>query len=188
MVDPVITRRCDYRLGMNKTDGRQIVHRKRAGLCYCAVISRDGHITHGIVKGFARELDGIAASNTASMDIVVLGQDVEAMRLALRRILALGGGMAVIQKGSIIAELALPLGGSMNPGSMTHVIEASEQIERVLAAAGYPHHETFYTLRFLSSTHLPSIRLTRDGIVEVKPTILRLHSRLAGAERAAAVI
>jgi len=183
LVDPVITRRCDYRLGSEiKPMGGKLYIEKGQGLCYCAVISRDWkHITHGIVKGFARELDGIAASNTASMDIVVLGQDVEAMRLALRRILALGGGMAVIQKGSIIAELALPLGGSMNPGSMTHVIEASEQIERVLAAAGYPHHETFYTLRFLSSTHLPSIRLTRDGIVEVKThRILRPSQPLGG--------
>ncbi len=179
LIDPVITRQRNYKLGQEIRPANGKLHvEKGQGLCYATLISRDYRsVTHGIIFRFARELDGIAASNTASSDLVVVGQDTDAMRLALRRIHELGGGIVVVQKGNIAAELALPLGGSMNPGSMPHVIEASEQIERVLVAAGYPHHEPFYTLRFLSSTHLPSIRLTRDGITEVKT-----HQVLRGSQ------
>lgn len=184
LIDPVITRRRDYVLGQEiKPQGGKLHIEKGHGLCYAALISRDyTRITHGIVYRFARELDAIAASNTASADLVVLGQDTDAMQLALRRINEMGGGIVVIQKGRIAAQIALPLGGSMNPDSMPYVIEASEQIEQVLAAAGYPHHELFYSLRFLSSTHLPAIRLTRDGVVEVKThTILRPSLPVIGA-------
>ena len=170
LLDPVITRRRDYELGQEiKPQNGKLHIEKGKGLCYAALISRDyTRITHGIVHRFARELDAIAASNTASSDLVVLGQDIDAMRFALRRMNEMGGGIVVIQKGGIAAEIAMPLGGSMNPDSMPYVIRATEQIEQVLEAAGYPHHDLFYTLRFLSSTHLPAIRLTRDGIVEVK--------------------
>ena len=186
LIDPVITMRCDYVLGEEiKPLGDKLHIEKGQGLCYAALISRDYRlVTHGIVKGFANKLDGMATTYTTSFDILVLGQDPPAMLQALHRALELGGGIVVVQAREIAAEIALPLGGSMSSRPMGHVIEAAEQIEKVLVAAGYPHHDLFYTLQFLSSTHLPAIRLTRDGIFEVKThELLRPSRPIPGTRR-----
>lgn len=183
LIDPVITRLCDHKLGKEIVlSGDRLSVEKGQGLCYGALISRDFKlITHGIIKGLADDLDGLATSYTPSLDLLVLGQDPRAMLIALKRAFVLGGGLVVVQGKEIVAEIALPLAGCMSMEPMEHVISATVHIEAALQAAGYPHHDLFYTLQFLSSTHLPGLRLTREGLFEAKSRkLIRSSRRLLG--------
>ncbi|NLC07800.1 MAG: hypothetical protein GX755_07530, partial [Syntrophomonadaceae bacterium] len=53
------------------------------------------------------------------------------------------------------------------------------KMEEALNQAQHPHYDPVYSLLFLSSTHLPEIRLTRNGLVTVKDrSILRPSTSL----------
>ena len=49
---------------------------------------------------------------------------------------------------------------------------------RVVAKAGYEHHDILYTLLFLTCDFLPALRLTPQGLLDVKSS-----ETLASAER-----
>lgn len=182
LVDSVISRQRDIPIGNGLITPRadKLVIGKESGLCYAALITRDyQRITHGILDGFATHLDGMASSFTTSFDLLTIGQDPTSMHHALKRVEELGGGIAVVQGGEIVAEVALPLGGSMSDKSLRDLIKDTTRIEEVLYEAGYPYRDLFYTLLFISATHLPEIRLTKEGIMSVKNrNLLRVSENL----------
>lgn len=186
LVDPVVTRRCDVPIDgefLKAEEGRiKITARGFAsGLCYVALLSRDfKRITAGIVRGFASSLEGLASSYTGSFDLLLIGQEPVMMLAALKRVQELGGGIAVAGKEGVMCEIALSLGGMMFTGEVSELVEATGRLEEVLYRHGYPHYDLIYTLLFLTSTHLPAIRLTREGILSVKDRrLLRTAQRIA---------
>ncbi len=170
LIDPVITKRIDYELGKEiQVSGNRLCISRESGLCYVALLARNfRQITHGFIEGFATKLDAIATSYTGSLDILTVGQNPSAMLQALRRVQELGGGIAVVNEGKIVAEISLPLVGFMSEQPMQHVIHDAIKIENAMLDMGYPFHDLFYTLLFITSTHLPEIRLTPEGIIDVK--------------------
>ncbi|NPV92889.1 MAG: adenine deaminase [Firmicutes bacterium] len=181
LVDPVITRQVDIELGSGDVEkkGTKVVVRPGSGLCFINLVDRDYRtISQGLLQGFAHRLDGMAASYTGSFDLLVIGQDSAAMHRALKRMEELGGGIVIVQDREVAAEIALPLGGMMSPLSLSEVTALTAGIEETMYKAGYPHHDLIYTLLFLSSTHLPELRLTRDGLWNVKERRLLRRSRI----------
>jgi adenine deaminase len=120
------------------------------------------------VRGFARQLDGLASSFTASGDYMALGQNPEAMRQAFNRMLEIGGGIVWVEEGEVRFELALPLIGRMSHLPLAELSREQQKLETLLAARGYPHYDVMYTLLFFTSTHLPDVRFTPQGILHVK--------------------
>ena len=186
LIDPVVTRRSDIPIdgellaaeeGKVKITARGV----ESGLCYIALLSRDfRRVAAGIVRGFASSLEGLASSYTGSFDLLLIGQKPAVMLAALKRLQELGGGIVVAGEEGVICEIALPLGGMMYAGEVSELAEAAGQLEEVLYRCGYPHYDLIYTLLFLTSTHLPAIRLTREGILSVKDRrLLRTAQKVA---------
>jgi adenine deaminase len=135
---------------------------------HCA---RDGSwLSKGIISGFAKDIGAIATTYTFSGDITVLGNDPKAMAAAIHRVTELGGGLVVIDKGETVFELALELNGLMSLSPIDVVIEKACELVSFLRKKGYVHTDPIYTLYFLSTTHLPDLRLTSDGLVDIKKT------------------
>ncbi|GIM44997.1 putative adenine deaminase [Collibacillus ludicampi] len=133
------------------------------------LITRDGkHAVRSAVRGFARRLDGMASSFTASGDFMALGRNPAAMQQALNRVLQIGGGIVLIENGEVLFELALPLAGKMSKRPLTELTVENKKLERLLSERGYPHYDLIYTLLFFTSTHLPEVRFTPRGILHVK--------------------
>ncbi len=67
----------------------------------------------------------------------------------------------------------------MNAGDMHTLMEKDKKLNETLKAFGYKYNDPPYNLLFLSSMHLPFIRITPQGIVDVKkkevlfPAIMR---------------
>lgn len=180
LADPVITRRREVAVGggLLRRSGGKILIEKDSGLCYAVLLTRELNLAaHGILQGFATNLGGIASSYTGSFDLLIIGQEPSAMLQALCRVKELGGGIVVVQEGQVVAEIALPLGGSISPDGLSAVISSTAQIEAALFKAGYPHHDLIYSLLFLTSTHLPELRLTRNGLFSVKERQVLRRSR-----------
>lgn len=120
-----------------------------------------------VISGFTKELGAICSSYSTTDDIILIGKRKEDMKIAWNRMKELGGGIVLAHEGKVINELSLSLGGAMYEGSMNELMEKEKRCKKILFEAGYDFHDPIYNLLFLSSTHLPYIRVTQQGIVDV---------------------
>src|SRR5699024_8882149 len=120
-----------------------------------------------VLHGFTRELGGLCSTYSTTDDMIVIGKRKSDMRLALNRVKEIGGGIVLAHEGEIIFELELPLAGAMYDGDMNELIKKEKECANILMEAGYKFNDPIYTLLFLSSTHLPYIRITQQGIIDV---------------------
>lgn len=131
------------------------------------------------IRGFTKQLGAIASSYSTTGDIVFIGKSKTDMLLASNRLKELGGGIVVVHNGDIVFELPLPLGGIMFDGKMDDLIAKEKELKHILKDHGYLYGDPVYSILFLSATHLPYIRITQRGIIDVKkrevlfPAIMR---------------
>ncbi|RAL24354.1 adenine deaminase C-terminal domain-containing protein [Thermoflavimicrobium daqui] len=125
-------------------------------------------MTSAFLRGFARNIDGLASSYNGSHDLLVIGRDKKAMAQAANHVLEHGGGITWVQNSQILYHIPLPISGFMSTKSVDELNEQLEPFITQLRAFGYTFSDPLYTFLFLSSTHLPQIRLTRAGIMQVK--------------------
>ncbi|MBI4607984.1 MAG: adenine deaminase [Candidatus Rokubacteria bacterium] len=151
-----------------------------------ALIDREGRwICPGVVAGFCPELDGLATTVSTDFQILVLGRDARAMAAAVNRLLALGGGIVVVEGGRVSYELALPLGGIMSRQPLAVLAERERELFALLKAHGYAHHDPLFTLLFLVADFLPEVRLTARGVWDVKGRKVLAPSRRLARRRGA---
>ncbi|HLR08942.1 MAG TPA: adenine deaminase C-terminal domain-containing protein [Bacillota bacterium] len=131
------------------------------------------------IKGFTKELGAIVSSYSTTGDHVLLGKSKSDMLIAWQRMKALGGGIVAAHQGETVFELPLELGGAMFAGDMHTLIDKEKTLRELLKAYGYRFDDPVYSILFLSATHLPYIRITQQGIIDVKkrevlfPAIMR---------------
>ncbi|MFD2912057.1 adenine deaminase C-terminal domain-containing protein [Jeotgalibacillus terrae] len=132
-----------------------------------------------LIKGFASDLGGLASSFSNTGDILLIGKSKQDLIDAFNRMKEIGGGIVLTDKGERLHEIPLALGGVMSDQPMETLIEQEKELRNVLNNRGYAFDDPVYTLLFLSSTHLPYLRVTQRGIYDVKkktvlfPTIMR---------------
>ncbi|GAB2547433.1 adenine deaminase C-terminal domain-containing protein [Gracilibacillus alcaliphilus] len=132
-----------------------------------------------MIKGFTETLGGLASSYSLTGDIVLIGKSKSDLMLAFARMKEIGGGIVLVHRGKIIFELPLQIAGMMYQGEMSTLIEGDKKLRRILIEHGYQYQDPPYGLLFLSSMHLPFVRITPKGIVDVKkrevifPAIMR---------------
>lgn len=132
-----------------------------------------------LIKGFASTLGGLASSFSSTGDILLIGKSKKDLLDAFKRMKEIGGGIVLMDQGEMLHEIPLSLGGVMSDQPMETLIEDEKKLRSVLKGCGYRFDDPVYTLLFLSSTHLPYLRVTQRGIYDVKkktvlfPTIMR---------------
>lgn len=124
--------------------------------CFLMMIARDGSWQVNIaVKGFAKELGGLASSYSGTGDIILIGKRKEDMLTAFRRVKELGGGMVIVENNEVLHEIALPLLGIMSNLKMRELIQEEKQMVKLLQERGYAYDDPAFTILFFSATHLP---------------------------------
>ncbi|KIL48162.1 adenine deaminase C-terminal domain-containing protein [Jeotgalibacillus soli] len=148
--------------------------------CFLMLIDRYGKWRMcTLLKGFAQNIGALVSSFSSSGDIIIIGKRKSDMMIAFNRMKELQGGIVVVDHGEVIHEIALAIGGVMSTDNMEKVMDLEAGLKEILNERGYGHDDPVYTLLFLSSTHLPYIRITQRGLYEVKkktvlfPTIMR---------------
>ena len=74
----------------------------------------------------------------------------------------------LVEGDRVVFELALPVGGVMSTRPSTELAQSERRLQALLAARGHTFHDPIYTLLFLTADFLPSVRLTADGVWDVK--------------------
>lgn len=122
---------------------------------------------NSMIKGFTTHLGGLVSSYSTTGDFIFIGKNKSDILLAWQRMKELGGGIVLADQGEIIFELPLPLGGMMFDGNMDKLMEQEKILKNILRSYGYSFSDPVYSIFFLSSTHLPYIRITQQGIIDV---------------------
>ena len=80
---------------------------------------------------------------------------------------AMGGGLAVISDGKVLASLPLPIAGLMSESSVAQVNRQLEVLHRTVKNIGCKIPDSFMTLSFLSLPVIPELKITDKGLVDV---------------------
>ena len=132
-----------------------------------------------LVKGFAKNLSGLATSFSHTGDIILIGKRKSDLLKAFERMKEIGGGMVIAENGEIIKEIPLQLKGLMSNKNIDELIIDLKDFADYLRLKGYKFEDPFHSLLFFSTTHLPYIRVTPKGMYDVMnkmilfPTIMR---------------
>ncbi|GIN63714.1 putative adenine deaminase [Robertmurraya siralis] len=148
--------------------------------CFFMLIDKEGNWrTNTVLKGFANDLPGLASSFTNTGDIVLIGKNKNEMMRAFRRLKEIGGGIVFSENEEIVLEVQLPLNGVMSDKKVEELIIDEKKLSSYLVERGYRFNDPVYSLLFFTSTHLPYIRVTQQGMYDVMnkmvlfPTIMR---------------
>ncbi|ACV61862.1 Adenine deaminase [Desulfofarcimen acetoxidans DSM 771] len=164
--NPVITRRRDKELpvrhGLLDIGGIP-------GLQYAALLDYGcSWVCGGVLSGFADHIGGLASSVSIAGNLVVIGSSREDMSMAANRLYELGGGIVIYEAGACIFELPLPLNGSITAEPVDCLVRKCLLFAEILKKKGHRFHDPVYTVLFLSTAHLPELRLSPEGLWEVK--------------------
>jgi len=163
----VITKRKDMKLPAH--NGHTDIQEEE-GLVYAALIDRQGNwMTRGVMEGFAVHLDGMASTYNTTTELLVTGRKPEAMAKAAARVHELGGGVVIVDGDSIVLEIPLPLTGMMvTDSSFDTAVQSHDKLLSLMQERGFPFHDILYTLLFLVCDFLPGLRITANGLYDVK--------------------
>ncbi|WP_163539184.1 adenine deaminase C-terminal domain-containing protein [Gracilibacillus sp. YIM 98692] len=147
---------------------------------FLMLVDREGEWrVNTIIKGFTKTLGGLASSYSLTGDIVLIGKSKSDLLLAFTRMKEIGGGIVLVHEGKIIFELPLNIAGMMSNSDMSTLIKKDQQLKELLKQYGYQYDDPPSSILFLSSMHLPFVRITPLGIIDVKkkdilfPAIMR---------------
>jgi adenine deaminase len=152
-------------------EGAKALSDPERDLLKIAVVERHlgtGRVGLGFVRGFGLR-SGALASTVAhdAHNLVVVGVKDDDMLRAVRRLSDTGGGVVVVDRGIVKAELKLPIAGLLSDASLDEVIAASRACVAAARSLGCELPSPFQTMAFLALSVIPSLKITDRGLVDV---------------------
>jgi adenine deaminase len=99
---------------------------------------------------------------------IVVGRREEDMVLAFRHMQRLGGGLVLVHEGKVLSEIPLPIGGVMSVEPLGVLAGQIARMNEILRDMGCRLDNPVFTIGFLTFSTLPWIRLTPQGLRDVK--------------------
>jgi adenine deaminase len=151
-------------------EGRLVADPRR-DLLKLAVVERHrgtGNLGLGLVQGFGLKTGALASSVAHdSHNLIVVGAQEADMLKAVEHLAQLGGGLAVVAGGQVLADLALPIAGLISPAPLEEVAKKYAGLKRAYRSLGGQLPDPFMALSFLALPVIPELKLTDLGLVEV---------------------
>lgn len=129
-----------------------------------------GRRATAFVQGFGLKRGAIATSiNHDSHNVIVVGSSEAAMARAVNELIAVDGGIVVVEGDSTgpVERLPLPIGGLMTDADPAVVTAALHRLKALAAAIGCTLEEPFLQLSFLALPVIPSLKISDRGLVDV---------------------
>ena len=128
-----------------------------------------GAVVNGFVSGFGFNEACAVASSVAhdSHHLLVTGTDEDDMALAVNTLARVGGGVAVVRAGTVVALVELPIGGLMSDRRAEVVAQQSAEMLAAMRACGCPLENGFMQLALMALVVIPELRISDLGLVDV---------------------
>ncbi len=167
VADKTITEREDVTLPVR--DGRCELPRDADVLKVALLSTELPGFRVAFLTGFGARVGGLASSLAHEPHRpLVLGRREADMVLALSRVRELGGGIVLAHDGEVRAEIPLPIGGLMSLEPLGTLASQIERLNGVLREMGCGLESPVFTIGFLTFSTLPWVRLTPQGLRDVK--------------------
>jgi len=130
---------------------------------------RTGKIGLGLIKGFGLKSGAIASSIAHdSHNIIVLGTNSDDMKLAVKKLSEIQGGIVVVNNQSIVDFINLPIAGLISTDPIEKVSEKLQILRRIVHNLGVEINSPFMTLAFMGLPVVPKLKITCDGLYDVE--------------------
>jgi adenine deaminase len=153
------------------TDGKLGVDTKK-DIIKIAAIDRTVHpgkLFTGLVKGFGLHSGAFACSAAwDTTDIVVAGANDTDMAEAVNRIREMQGGAVVVKNAKILAELALPIFGTISDLPLDSLTRRLKDVFKAASDLGVPFPNPLLSLLTLTGAAIPFLRICEEGLVNIK--------------------
>ena len=138
-----------------------------------AVVERHhgtGNVGLGLLSGFGLKGGAIATSVAHdSHNIIVAGDDDNDMELAVKCLVEMGGGVAVVKDGKVIGSLQHEIAGLMTDRDGVEIADKLLELEKLarkeLGINDYA--DPFMTLCFMALPVIPAVKITDMGLFDV---------------------
>lgn len=138
-------------------------------LLKASVISCEGRIFTALIRGHGFRAGAMATSIAwETFSVVVVGASDGDMAAAVNRVYEMGGGVVVYAQGGVQAELPLPVAGFLSNLTFEEVVRRLNSIQEKAESLGFPFSDAGLTLATLTTAAIPFLRLSEDGLVDVK--------------------
>lgn len=141
-------------------------------IMYVGVIDRHsgkGAFSVGFIKGLSFKASAIAQTIAHDThNLIFAGWDFENIKLAIRRIIEIQGGIVVVDHGVTVAEIPLRLAGLMSIEPPEIVYNKYNEMLEKLLKIGIEFEAFFMTLSLVSLPVIPELRITDKGLVNVR--------------------
>jgi adenine deaminase len=129
-----------------------------------------GHIGLGLVSGFGLRREGALGSSVAheSHNLIVAGTNARDMLVCVRSLQESGGGFVVAADGAVQARLPLPIAGLLSTDNADTVCRQLHEVYEAAGALGCSLASPFGTLSFLALPVIPELRITDQGLFDVR--------------------
>jgi len=123
----------------------------------------------GLIRGIGLKHGAIGSSYVWDCgDIIVVGANETDMAQVVNRIKELNGGIVVCAGNKILAEIALPVAGTMSTESMETVSTRLHEIQRAAAELGCNSPDICTTLAVLPTPAIPFLRICEHGLFNLR--------------------
>lgn len=137
-----------------------------------AVIERHkntGNVGLGLVEGYG--LKGGAVALTIAHDshnIITIGDNDDDMKVAVKELKRVKGGITICAEGKVLKTLPLEVGGLMTNSSIDSVKNTVKEMTQIAISKGVNSSiDPFLTLAFLALPVIPELKLTDCGLFDV---------------------
>lgn len=132
--------------------------------------NRSNSIGKCFVKGFGLREGAFAESvGHDTHNIMVVGTNIRDMTIAVNAVIEMGGGIAIANRGRVLSEMRLPVGGLITDELDGHEVSRKiAELERVIREdLGCKIHAPLMHLSFLSLSTSPEWKITDKGLIDV---------------------
>lgn len=129
-----------------------------------------GNIGKALVEGYGLK-NGAIASTIAhdSHNLIVIGDNPANVKLAVDKIIEIGGGLVIVKNGEVKGYLPLDIGGIMSSQDLEVVSKIHEELNKIaVEELGVNKNiNAFMTLAFMALPVIPKLKITDQGLFDV---------------------
>ena len=129
-----------------------------------------GNVGVGLIKGYGMKRGAVATSiSHDSHNIIVVGSDDKDMAVAVKELIATGGGITMVQDGKVLMTHTLEIAGLMTDRDAHTVYEELAKMHEIAyGQLGVPKDiDPFMTLSFMALPVIPALKITDSGLFDV---------------------
>ena len=168
--DQNLTGKAEEELKVNRGVVEPDPSKDALGIACVERYNRGNGIGKAFVKGFGLE-NGAFAESVAhdTHNIMVVGTNIKDMTLAVNAVIEMGGGIAIANRGRVISEMRLPVGGLITDELDGHEVSAKlAELENIIVKdLGCKIHAPLMHLSFLALSTSPEWKITDKGLIDV---------------------